>query len=1204
MINPEDLRQIGPYPVRRFIAQGGMAWVFEVIDPRFDAPRALKMLKPGFGADELFQRFRGEASKLAKLDHPNLITVFDFGLDDATGCHFYTMTLVDTPPLSKRGVLPIDEAIPIFTDVLSGLARLHEAGIVHRDIKPANILIHPDGRAMLADLGIARTADVSEGETWVTTSGSASGTKTGLAIGTPEYMSPEQARGRRGVGRPSDVFSFGLTMYKTLTGRTVYEQVEQIDSSSGFEIVGYLVHLSIARSEFEFAFDDETPRAIQEVIRRACHILPEARYQDASDMLAALRRAAEGESEEEETEEVVDWLRVGIAALLVLALGVGGWYAWRRIGAGVTRSPSVSLEDVSKLERQAAGVLDFARRADPPALPDVVSAAREEQQSAGTLLQLGRRKQEQSEPDAGVFLENARSGLQKSCAIVVAGDLQDRFRTGAEEVQRAAENLRSANIGELEPKLWADFEQGLASLAPPDANLPKCELAEQYQTGLEDVTKARGRARELEEAGKKRWPQLAEAAHEQALAARASAADATVAAPEYQAVLERAEGSVKAGDASLTQSAYLDARNSYVVAARDFEKAVVVSGAWRAQQSVRSLGFGADEDAEAAREIQRADGLYEAGQFQEAEELYNREAKFIDVLRARAAQSRGALAARQKADGARQKALADGAQRSAAAELEKADGLLGDAKAAFEREEFGPAESAYGNAAAAYDGASDVARREVDSARELGRKTHARAEGLGACEKLDAQVARPLCNRGLDALGLGDAALQAQDAPTARQEFGTAADSFIAARNAQDVYVKGLNVPPTIDSQKPAANQRVEIHPRESLHFAIGATDKNGDKLRYKWSVDGRDLAEDGNSLDLQPKADSEVQVAVDDGRGGVATTRWNVVVKNREPKLVLSPAADPITVAVDATQTFKAQASDPDGEDVTVALTLDGQPVPGSSYSFSAQTPGTHVLEASATDASGAVTTARRNITVVSRPNHAPLLSLSPAREPLRIAPGEKLVFDAKATDADDDPVNVGFSLDGRAVAVGTTYTFSSERPGSYTLQATATDSKGAANSLQRHILVESRTVAAAPPPPVAPPPPARPQPQLQPPPATVTPTPPAPSPQLDLDQVARTTLDRYQAAYEARSIDQLAAVWEMDERQKANMGAFFSSMKSVSIAISSPEVQKNGDQVEVRFDQVVTANGNSTPKASLLATLVRSGSGWKIQRLGPGKR
>src|SRR5262249_8766934 len=143
-----------------------------------------------------------------------------------------------------------------------------------------------------------------------------------------------------------------------------------------------------------------------------------------------------------------------------------------------------------------------------------------------------------------------------------------------------------------------------------------------------------------------------------------------------------------------------------------------------------------------------------------------------------------------------------------------------------------------------------------------------------------------------------------------RQEFGTAADSFTAARNAQDVYVKGLNVPPTIDSQKPAASQRVEIHPRESLHFAIGATDKNGDKLRYQWKMDGRELPEDGNSLDVSPKSDSEVEVAVDDGRGGVASTSWNVVVKNREPKLVLTPAADPITVAVDATQTFKAQAS------------------------------------------------------------------------------------------------------------------------------------------------------------------------------------------------------------------------------------------------------------------------------------------------------
>ena len=184
-----SLQQIGPYTVERFIDEGAFAWVFEVIDPKFSGRRlALKMLKPEAAAGEEFRRFQSEARLLAQIDHPNLVTIFDFGKDEVTDNFYYVMTFVDGPTLKERlkeGPLAIEVAVPIFVSVLDGLARLHDNGVVHRDIKPANVLLGRDGRARLADLGIARVQ--AEGGQ----------TRTGVAVGTALYMSPEQAR----VGR-------------------------------------------------------------------------------------------------------------------------------------------------------------------------------------------------------------------------------------------------------------------------------------------------------------------------------------------------------------------------------------------------------------------------------------------------------------------------------------------------------------------------------------------------------------------------------------------------------------------------------------------------------------------------------------------------------------------------------------------------------------------------------------------------------------------------------------------------------------------------------------------------------------------------------------------------------------------------------------------------------------------------------------------
>ncbi len=329
-MNPQELRQIGPYPVRRFVAEGGMAWVFEVMDPRFNARRALKMLKPAAGAGAEFRRFESEARLLGALDHPNLVTLFDFGRDEVLDCYYYTMQFVDGPPLSQRGALSIGEAAPIFLDVLAGLTQLHDRGIVHRDIKPANVLLTSDGRAVLGDLGIARTQE------------EAGLTRTGTAIGTVLYMAPEQARGVP-VTPASDVFAVGLSLYQVLAGKTVYETIGGLDTSGSQSVLLYLGSLIHSGSEFKIQFPKEIPPAVRDVIRKACRFDPKKRYADGREMHNALLEALEAQP-----PSLVPRLAAALALLALLGVG-----AWRGVVWWESRAPAVPAPEAMPVPQPA-----------------------------------------------------------------------------------------------------------------------------------------------------------------------------------------------------------------------------------------------------------------------------------------------------------------------------------------------------------------------------------------------------------------------------------------------------------------------------------------------------------------------------------------------------------------------------------------------------------------------------------------------------------------------------------------------------------------------------------------------------------------------------------------------------------------------------------------------------------------------------------
>ncbi|HEX4599877.1 MAG TPA: serine/threonine-protein kinase [Gemmatimonadales bacterium] len=210
---PTDLvgRSVGPYQLERLLGQGGFAWVFVGREPD-GTPVAVKLLKPRYAGDPQFEtRFRNEAETAAKLEHPNIIHIRAVA---RTGDHVYFGMDLCADSLSTRlqreGPLPEVDLVRIASDVARGLMFAHAQGVIHRDLKPDNILIHSNGRAVISDFGIARAV-----------SGYVASTGVNMTIGTPQYLSPEQAQGRP-LDLRVDLYALGITLFKAATGEAPF----------------------------------------------------------------------------------------------------------------------------------------------------------------------------------------------------------------------------------------------------------------------------------------------------------------------------------------------------------------------------------------------------------------------------------------------------------------------------------------------------------------------------------------------------------------------------------------------------------------------------------------------------------------------------------------------------------------------------------------------------------------------------------------------------------------------------------------------------------------------------------------------------------------------------------------------------------------------------------------------------------------------
>ena len=266
------------YRLERRLGVGGMATVQLAMDTRLERRVAVKLLAEHLAQDSSFvSRFRREALAAARLVHPNIVQVFDFGADDASGRPFIVMEWVDGPScaeiLRELGRLEPDDAVSILTQACRGLDYAHRNGVVHRDVKPGNLLRGRDGgQVKLADFGIAKATEHSDM------------TKVGSVLGTAAYLSPEQARGEP-AGPPADLYALGVVSYQLLAGRLPYEAASLTD---------------LARQQDSSAppplheVDPAIPRAVSRVVARALERDPADRFADAAEMERALAGAMRG----------------------------------------------------------------------------------------------------------------------------------------------------------------------------------------------------------------------------------------------------------------------------------------------------------------------------------------------------------------------------------------------------------------------------------------------------------------------------------------------------------------------------------------------------------------------------------------------------------------------------------------------------------------------------------------------------------------------------------------------------------------------------------------------------------------------------------------------------------------------------------------------------------------------------------------------
>ncbi|MGH7321003.1 MAG: protein kinase domain-containing protein, partial [Candidatus Rokuibacteriota bacterium] len=333
------VEKIGKYRILERVGRGGMGTVFKAQDPVLSRLVALKVISGEVDVtDELKARFFREARACAKLNHPNIIIVYDLG-EDADRL-FIVMELLEGEELKRligeRKHLPLEEKLSLMIQVCDGLHYAHERGVVHRDIKPGNIFVQRNGQVKILDFGIARIAATDTGLT-----------RTGFIMGTLRYMSPEQARGR--VDHRSDIFSVGTVFYELLAYRPAFDRENPIE---------ILEQLRSENPPPLVEVDPSLPPALAAIIERALRKDPAERFPDLGQMRAELELVRRRLTEEAEQ------LRVQVLDQLAEIRALHGALG-ERLGESLDESTLPVVEDDAPFSALRACQEDFARRLLP-----------------------------------------------------------------------------------------------------------------------------------------------------------------------------------------------------------------------------------------------------------------------------------------------------------------------------------------------------------------------------------------------------------------------------------------------------------------------------------------------------------------------------------------------------------------------------------------------------------------------------------------------------------------------------------------------------------------------------------------------------------------------------------------------------------------------------------------------------------------------
>jgi serine/threonine protein kinase len=317
--------KLGPYEIIAPIGAGGMGEVYKARDTKLNRDVAVKVLPESYAADrEALARFEREAHAVAALNHPNIMSIFDFGTDGETA--YAVMELLEGWSLREKlegGAFPQRRAVEVATQIARGLAAAHEKGIVHRDLKPENIFITEDGRVKILDFGLAKKISSASAETNAPTT--PVGTEPGTVMGTVGYMSPEQVRGRD-VDARSDIFSFGAVLYEMLSGKRAFKRDSAVETMSAV--------LKEEPPELSESGRSISP-ALDRIVRHCLEKAPSGRFQSAGDIAFDLETLSSPSQSQvavsARAAASVRWKRaIAIAAVPVLI--VAGYLFGRRGG--------------------------------------------------------------------------------------------------------------------------------------------------------------------------------------------------------------------------------------------------------------------------------------------------------------------------------------------------------------------------------------------------------------------------------------------------------------------------------------------------------------------------------------------------------------------------------------------------------------------------------------------------------------------------------------------------------------------------------------------------------------------------------------------------------------------------------------------------------------------------------------------------------